>query len=119
MKTFVQNYAIDGCKHEYRCPHTHGWKEQEYHPLNYKIHVCRQGYACHKAHCPYYHDETDRREALGPEFRAFPRNRGGPGAVSFSTAVCSQFASLYLNQLFTIPARSQPTKMEVPEQQKN
>lgn len=94
MKTFVQNYAVDGCKHEYRCKNTHGWKEQEYHPLNFKIHPCRQMESCNKAHCPYYHNDGERRQPVPIEFKVFPRNRGGPGQGAL---VCQQFAGLYLN----------------------
>ena len=59
-KNFVQTYA-DGCKHEYRCKYSHGWKEQEYHPFNYKLHGCRQSETCNKPHCPYFHSEKDKR----------------------------------------------------------
>ena len=100
MKTFVQNYALDGCKNEYRCRCAHGWKEAEYHPLNYKIHVCRSSEAsCQKPHCPYYHSEQDRRHPVPPEFRVFPRNRAG---LSTSHTVSSVFSGLYLNQLFSL-----------------
>lgn len=56
---------LDGCKLEYRCNYCHGWKEQEYHPDNYKMNECRPSVQsktkCKKAHCPYYHSEEERR----------------------------------------------------------
>lgn len=39
-RTFIQVYG-DGCKNEFLCPFSHGWKEQEYHPKNYKMNACR------------------------------------------------------------------------------
>jgi len=35
-RTFIQVYG-DGCQNEFLCPFSHGWKEQEYHPKNYKL----------------------------------------------------------------------------------
>ena len=68
---------FDGCPLEYRCGNCHGWKEQEYHWMNYKTTECRPPTGkCQKAHCPYFHNEAERRSHISTHFRLFPRNRG-------------------------------------------
>jgi len=37
--TFIAKY-YQGCKNMCSCRHTHGWKEQEYHPMFYKTKIC-------------------------------------------------------------------------------
>ena len=79
-KNFIVAYS-DGCKDEHRCRYSHGWKEQEYHPSNYKSNACRSGEACAKPHCPYFHSERDKRTNPPNGFRLAPKNRG----VSYSS----------------------------------
>jgi len=45
------------------CSHCHGWKENEYHPANYKTKKCSNGVACKKKDrdCAYFHTEDERR----------------------------------------------------------
>ena len=51
-----------------QCKLCHGWKEQEYHPENYKTKRCSNGILCKKKEkdCAYYHVDgkdknSDRR----------------------------------------------------------
>ncbi len=39
------------------CSHSHGWKESEYHPSNYKTKKCSNNYYCPKKdrECAYFH----------------------------------------------------------------
>ena len=58
---FVINYN-EGCNNHFSCTKCHGWKEHEFHPLNYKIKLCPAGRNCTKGRdCSYYHNEVDRR----------------------------------------------------------
>jgi hypothetical protein len=66
----------DGCKNEFLCPFSHGWKEQEYHPKNYKLNACRNDTQCSKAHCPYFHTDSQKRSQVPDGFKLQPRNRG-------------------------------------------
>ena len=59
-KNFIVAYS-DGCKDEHRCRYSHGWKEQEYHPLNYKSKPCEDKKCNGNLECPYYHGNHDRR----------------------------------------------------------
>jgi hypothetical protein len=74
-RTFIQVYG-DGCKNEFLCPHSHGWKEQEYHPKNYKMNGCRNDSQWSKAHCPYFHCDTQKRAHVQDGFKIQPKNRG-------------------------------------------
>jgi hypothetical protein len=51
----------EGCQQQYQCGFSHGWKEQEYHPEFFKTKECKHGARCEKVHCPYFHNELDRR----------------------------------------------------------
>lgn len=58
---FVINYN-EGCSNHFSCTKCHGWKEHEFHPLNYKIKLCPAGKNCTKGRdCSYYHNEIDKR----------------------------------------------------------
>jgi hypothetical protein len=45
------------------CPHTHGWKEYDFHPKIYKLRACKQGKVCKYKDfdCPFYHGKKDMR----------------------------------------------------------
>jgi len=79
-RSFINSYK-DGCANEYSCQLSHGWKEQEYHPENYKLNPCKHGEACNKPHCSYYHSQLDRRQPLAQWFKVFPKTR----TVNFPT----------------------------------
>lgn len=74
-RTFIQVYG-DGCKNEFLWPYSHGWKEQEYHPKNFKINACRNDSQCSKAHCPYFHTDIQKRSQVAEGFKIMPKNRG-------------------------------------------
>lgn len=58
---FLNNYE-DACPNNYSCDKSHGWKESEFHPLNYKTRPCPNGGKCPKnLDCPYYHNPQDQR----------------------------------------------------------
>jgi len=58
---FILNYE-DGCYFKEKCSKCHGWKENEYHPLNYKSKPCPAGKNCNKGRdCPHYHTLRERR----------------------------------------------------------
>ena len=83
----------DGCELEYRCKNCHGWKEKEYHPDNYKTQECELKSECRKRHCPYYHNEAEKRTPK-PGFRLFPRNRGT------TVGQAQVYQDLYLQVMF-------------------
>lgn len=61
---YIINYS-DGCKNQLACNKCHGWKENEYHPLNYKTKSCEAGKNCTKGKdCPYFHNDNDKRFAF-------------------------------------------------------
>lgn len=66
--TFIAKYH-EGCPNQASCESSHGWKEQEYHPVFYKTQPCQDmsnsnGRYCQRGiECPYYHAQEDRREA--------------------------------------------------------
>jgi len=76
---FILNYE-DGCYFKEKCSKCHGWKENEYHPLNYKSKPCPAGKNCNKGRdCPHFHSLRERR-VVSPNianrvFRYVPRNR--------------------------------------------
>ena len=76
IDNFIRSY-FDGCEDDYRCKHSHGWKEQQYHPRNFKINSCKQFSRCKKIHCPYYHNDYDKRVPISQNFKILPKNRGG------------------------------------------
>ena len=58
---FIFNYE-EGCSNSYKCTKCHGWKENEYHPLNYKTKICPNGRSCQKgSDCPHFHTNKDKR----------------------------------------------------------
>lgn len=60
---FILEYE-DGCKDGMACGYSHGWKESEYHPLNYKNRPCANIKNCNRGRdCPYYHGQKDKRFA--------------------------------------------------------
>ena len=59
--TFIGCYQ-EGCPLEAFCARSHGWKEQIYHPLLYKIHPCQQRKCTLGLQCGNYHPrEGDQR----------------------------------------------------------
>jgi len=55
--TFIGKYE-DGCILQAACSRCHGWKEQEFHPLNYKTKKCQEPDCVNSnIQCPYYHKE--------------------------------------------------------------
>lgn len=76
---FILNYE-DGCPFKEKCSKCHGWKEHEYHPLNYKVKPCPAGKNCQKGRdCPHYHIPREKRtvspQVTNKMFRYVPRNR--------------------------------------------
>ena len=60
-KDYVTNYE-DGCKFTLNCDKCHGWKEFDYHPLNYRTKPCGNGVNCQKKReCTYFHSENEKR----------------------------------------------------------
>lgn len=55
-------YEEGGCPNQMECLNCHGWKELEYHPLNYKTKPCNNLKKCNKKECPFYHSNADRRQ---------------------------------------------------------
>ena len=56
----VLSYEDSGCHID--CEKSHGWKERDFHLQIYKVRKCKGG--CQKqAHCPFWHDQLDRRKA--------------------------------------------------------
>ena len=51
-----------GCPHVLNCTKCHGWKEAEYHPLNYKTKKCPNEKNCRRSQdCPHYHNVEEQR----------------------------------------------------------
>ena len=58
---FIGDYSY-GCKNRFDCNKCHGWKEFEFHPLQYKTRPCKNLDRCTKeGDCPMYHCDTDKR----------------------------------------------------------
>lgn len=57
---FIVNYE-DGCYLKEKCNKCHGWKELEYHPLNYKTKHCPSKNCTKGRDCPHYHYLKERR----------------------------------------------------------
>jgi hypothetical protein len=85
-KGFIYDYAVDGCENNFACDMCHGWKELEYHPLNYRTKKCPTA-NCKKGECHYYHTEKEKRiielELLNNVFRIVPRNRLVEGTYKY------------------------------------
>lgn len=63
QKTFLLHYS-DGCPYGSKCEFSHGWKEADFHPANYKRIKCEKK-GCHKSDaCPQFHTEADKRYSL-------------------------------------------------------
>lgn len=58
--TFISKYD-EGCILQAACLKCHGWKESEYHPLNYKTKPCEDKKCNGNFECPFYHGNHDRR----------------------------------------------------------
>lgn len=41
------------------CKFSHGWKEREYHPNEYKTKRCTFGTECQKKECAFFHSSAD------------------------------------------------------------
>lgn len=61
-KKMIMSYN-EGCEKSYSCPFSHGWKEQDYHPLSYKTLKCKYYMeGCDKGeNCPYFHTKEIKR----------------------------------------------------------
>lgn len=57
---FIVNYE-DGCPLKEKCTKCHGWKELEYHPLNYKTKHCPSKNCIKGKDCPHYHNIKEKR----------------------------------------------------------
>lgn len=78
---FIAKYH-QGCKNMASCLHSHGWKEQEYHPLVYKTQHCKEevkenNFCSRGFECPFYHSNLDKKEpenlnAVHPKRIDFP-----------------------------------------------
>jgi hypothetical protein len=53
-----------GCPNGLTCKYSHGWKESEFHPLNYKIGLCNMANCLKGLVCPGFHNMKERRSVL-------------------------------------------------------
>ncbi len=61
---FVTNYQ-DGCGNGAICMKCHGWKEFDYHPLNWLTKPCPRGKNCNKKRdCTFYHNLNEKRSVF-------------------------------------------------------
>lgn len=62
IKKTILNYR-DGCPRESTCLMCHGWKEEDFHPLNYKTKKCKNfNKNCEKTiYCPFFHTLEEKR----------------------------------------------------------
>lgn len=101
----IINIYFDGCQIGLNCRHSHGWKEQEFHPLAYKSNHCRHGDTCAKLHCPFYHSEKEKRGVVSKLFILKPRNRifafPPQGNIQVQQAIMSQ--NIYMMQTTQAP----------------
>lgn len=52
----------EGCPNNFSCTKCHGWKENEFHPLNYRTKPCPNGNNCSRGFaCPFFHNIRDKR----------------------------------------------------------
>ena len=74
----MADYATDGCARSFGCHLCHGWKELEYHSMNYRTKKCSSA-GCKKGECHNYHSDKERRvidQAVHNNiFRIVPRYR--------------------------------------------
>jgi hypothetical protein len=75
---YILNYQ-DGCPLGFECTKCHGWKELEYHPLNYRTKQCNTKNCQKGRDCPFYHNTREKRAVSTNVnlkfFRHYPRNR--------------------------------------------
>lgn len=75
---YILNYQ-DGCPLGFDCTKCHGWKELEYHPLNYRTKQCNTKNCQKGRDCPFYHNAREKRAVSTNVslkfFRHYPRNR--------------------------------------------
>jgi len=103
----IINVYFDGCANGLSCRFSHGWKEQEFHPLAYKTNHCRHGETCSKLHCPFFHSEKDRRNPITSVFVYTPRNR----IFTFSRKPDQQQNQTIMGtEIYNTVAYMQPTK---------
>ena len=58
---FVTNYE-DGCVNGFDCNKCHGWKEYDFHPINWMTKPCPKGKGCNKKReCTFYHNVSEKR----------------------------------------------------------
>ena len=57
---FIATYE-EGCPLKDKCTKCHGWKELEYHPMNYKTKHCPSKNCIKGKDCPHYHHMKERR----------------------------------------------------------
>lgn len=59
---YITKYS-EGCRDMENCIYSHGWKEEFYHPMSYKVFPCKEKKCLkgRKAECPFYHDQNERR----------------------------------------------------------
>lgn len=61
FKSFVKS-STQHCKLGNACPKSHGWKESEFHPLNYLTRSCLSSENCPRGiECPFFHSPQDKR----------------------------------------------------------
>ena len=69
VSEFLRVYEDGGCPLGYECGKCHGWKELEYHPLNYKTKKCTVKKCLGGKVCPYYHTNKEKRDIKMKEER--------------------------------------------------
>lgn len=74
QKSTIDEYT-DACADGLLCQQSHGWKESSYHPDVYKVHPCPTLKDCKNRHCPYFHNQEEKRKPLPKWFKLFPRCR--------------------------------------------
>lgn len=99
-KKMITSYQ-DGCPLEYRCIYSHGWKEQEFHPEFFKIKSCLHGQNCEKPHCPYFHNENDKKKTLSQWFKHFPKTRTTCFSNNFYMPVLGNISVLHKQTAFS------------------
>ena len=59
---YITKYS-EGWRDMENCMQSHGWKEEYYHPMSYKVYPCKEKKCMKnsKLECPFYHDRSERR----------------------------------------------------------
>lgn len=86
-----------------RCKHSHGRKESEYHPENFRTRSCPDQ-ACTKPHCDKYHSSEEKIKPKGEYFKILPKCR----IVNFPSNYYSQ---LFKTQKSTNDSNNSKTKI--------